>query len=405
MLGMSAARSFGARSMILDAILSRSATTRSDIAESTDLTGATVSTTVRELIDDGLVEEVGTEEATRGKPRRILRLVRNSRYAVGVHLDDGVTRFVLANLAGDVVASVTDVGLGPSCPEELIGRIATQAGQMIADSGVPRELVLGIGVCAPGPIAPGTAMIVTPAHLKQWSDFPLAESLQNATGMPVVVDNDATACALGEYWTNSVDAQGLATLYMGTGLGGAAIIGGVPYRGTSGNSGEVGHICVDVDGPQCWCGNVGCIEIMGGPRTVVGKARELGLIEPEGSIIAGFKQLAGLAHEGDEGALALFEDSARYIALAAHALACILDPDHIALTGPSFAVAGDLYVPAIEDILRTRYLARRSHTIDILVSRHAEEAAGIGAAALIFQSTLLFGRMVGAATMTNVRTL
>ena len=389
------AKPFGTRALILDAIRSAVATTRSDIAEETGLTGATVSTTVRELIDDGLVEEVGTAEATRGKPRIILQLVRDSRYAVGVHLDDGATRFVLANLAGDVVETVTDEGMGPSGPEELIGRIATQTGQMIADAGVPRELVLGIGVCAPGPIAPGTAMVLTPAHLKKWSDFPLAVSLQNVTGMPVVVDNDATACALGEYWTNSVDAQGLATLYMGTGLGGAAIIDGVPYRGTSGNSGEVGHICVDLNGPQCWCGNVGCIEIMGGPRTVVGKARDLGLLTGEDSIIAGFKQLAGLAHEGNEGALGLFEDSARYIAVAAHTLACVLDPDHIALTGPSFAVAGDLYLPAITEIIQTRYLARRSHSIDILVSRHADEAAGIGAAALVFQSALLFGRMVG----------
>jgi len=397
MLGKSA-RSFGTRALILDEIRSATATTRSDIAEATGLTGATVSTTVRELIDDGLVEEVGTAEATRGKPRIILQLVRNARYAVGVHLDDGVTRFVLANLAGDVVATITDEGMGPRGPEELIGKIATQAGQMISDAAIPRDAVLGIGVCAPGPIAAGTAMVLSPAHLKKWSDFPLATSLQNATGMPVVVDNDATACALGEYWTNSVDAQGLATLYMGTGLGGAAVIGGVPYRGTSGNSGEVGHICVDLNGPQCWCGNVGCIEIMGGPRTIVGKARELGLL-PSGeecSIIAGFKKLAGLAHEGDEDALALFEDSARYIAVAAHSLACILDPDHIALTGPSFAVAGDLYVPAITGILQTRYLARTSHSIDILVSRHAEEAAAIGAAALVFQATLLFGRMVGA---------
>jgi len=396
MLGMSATRSFGTRALILDVIRSSPETTRSDIAEVTDLTGATVSTTVRELIDDGLVEEVGTAEATIGKPRRILQLVRNARYAVGVHLDDGATRFVLANLAGDVVATITDEGMGPRGPEELIGRIATQTGQMIASSGVPRELVLGIGVCAPGPIAAGTAMVLTPAHLRKWSDFPLAASLQNATGMPVVVDNDATACALGEHWTNSVDAQGLATLYMGTGLGGAVIIGGVPYRGMSGNSVEVGHICVDVNGPQCWCGNVGCIEIMGGPRTVVGKARALGLVNGEGSIIEGFKRLARLAHNGDKQACKLFEDSARYIALAAHTLACVLDPDHIALTGPSFAVAGDLYVPAITEILQTRYLARTSHTIDILVSKHAEEAAGIGAAALVFQSTLFFGRMVGA---------
>ncbi len=391
----SLARPTGARPLILDAIRSLGQTSRSDVAAQTGLTGATVSTTVRSLIGDGFVVETGQAESTGGKPRRLLRLVNDARYAVGIHLDQGSVRMVMTDLAGDVVAVAADEDIGSRGPEELIGLITMRIGQLVADSGVSRRSLLGIGVCSPGPMTPDSAMVLSPATWRQWSPFPFADALESAAGLPVMVDNDATACALGEYWTNPAGAQGLATLYMGTGVGGAVIIEGMPYRGASGNSVEVGHTCVALDGPPCWCGNVGCVEVMGGPHTMVGKAQELGLLPRDDTLaLRGlYRQLADLAHAGQPQALALFEESARYIAVAAHTLATVVDPDHIALTGPGFAAAGDLYLPAIEQVLKTRYMARASHRIDAWVSQHADEASAIGAAALILQSALLFDQM------------
>jgi predicted NBD/HSP70 family sugar kinase len=362
----------------------------------TGLTGATVSTTVRDLIKDGFVYEVDQVEPTAGKPRRLVRLVRDARHAVGVHLDQGSLRLVLTDMVGGVVAAYADESVGSRGPAELVGLIALYAGQLIETSGLSRQSVLGIGVCSPGPMTPDADMVLSPADWRRWSPFPFAAALKSATGMPVMVDNDATACAFGEYWTNPVGVQGLATLYMGVGVGGAVIIDGEPYRGASGNSVEVGHICVDLDGPPCWCGGRGCVEVMGGPHTIVLQAQELGLLESTDqadsvSLLGQFIRVADLARAGDPQALALFHESARYIAVGALTLAGIVDPEHIALTGLGFAAAGDLYLPAIEDILRTQYMARASHTIDVWVSPHAANAPAIGAAALMLQSELLFG--------------
>ena len=397
MLAMGPTRSMRARSLILNAIRERAQTSRSELMELTDLTGATVSTNVRALIDQGFVDEAGTAASTGGKPRRMLRLVRDARYAVGVQLDHSATRLVLVNLAGDVVASASDAGMESGDADRLLGRVASLAEALITQSGVDRSRVLGLGVCRPGPMSQSSDQILLPAHLEQWKHVPVAETLSRATGLPVLIDNDAAACALCEYWLNPKGCQSLATLYLASGLGGAAIIGGVPYRGVSGNSIEVGHICVDLDGPRCWCGNVGCIGELAGPTAVVRRAREQNLVDAGdgSSTLDQYRLLAQLAHAGDERALALFADSARYISVAAHVLATILDPDHIALTGAGFAAAGDLYVPAITQVLRTRYVARGSHAIDVWVSQHADDAAATGAAVLIFQSALLFEQLAG----------
>ncbi|MCL1841138.1 MAG: ROK family transcriptional regulator [Propionibacteriaceae bacterium] len=398
MLAMGPTRTMRARSLILDAIREHVLTSRSELIDLTDLTGATVSTNVRALMDEGFVDEVGTAASTGGKPRRMLQLVRNARYAVGVHLDHSITRLVLANLAGDVVATITDEGMESGDVDSLLERIGAHVDALIASTGVARSRVLGVGVCRPGPMSSSSDQILLPAHLEQWAHVPVAEVLERATGLPVLIDNDAAACALCEYWINPKGCQGLATLYMGSGLGGAAIIDGIPYRGVSGNSIEVGHICVDLEGPRCWCGNVGCIGEMAGPLAVVRRAHALGLLDAgdDASTLDQYRHLADLAHAGQAQALGLFADSARYIGVAAHVLATILDPDHIALTGPGFAAAGDLYVPAITEILQTRYVARDSHTIDVWVSQHADDAAATGAAILIFQSGLLFEQLLGA---------
>jgi predicted NBD/HSP70 family sugar kinase len=177
---------------------------------------------------------------------------------------------------------------------------------------------------------------------------------------------------------------------MGTGIGGGVVLRGRPYRGASGNAAEIGHICVDLDGPECWCGNRGCVEAMGGPAVVVARARERGVLDGESvSLLADFAALTRLALHGDAGALELLEDSARYMAVAAHTLATLMDADHVVLTGPSFGAAGSIYLPVVQAELDARYLARASHRVDVTISQHAYEAAAIGAAALVLQSELV----------------
>ena len=377
------------RAAILDVIRAAGTISRVHLARTAGLSAPTVSTVVRRLIDDGLVLEVGHGASTGGKRPTLLQLDPRARYAVGVHLDHAGLSCVISDLGGTIVDRWRQPGAGSDDPRDVVTRIARDVDAHLADAGVEPARVLGIGVASPGPIARPTGMTLTPPPMRRWTEYPLATSLADASGLPVVLDNDATAAAVGEYWCGGIDTStAFAALYMGTGIGAGIVLDGTVLRGASSNAGEVGHICVDVDGPPCWCGGEGCVEVLAGPTAVVQAARTAGVDLPGRTVAEDFAVVAGLATRGDAVPVRLLQDSARYVAVAAQTLANMLDLEAVVLTGPSFAVAGALYLPVVEERLARSFFARETHPTRVAVSANAPEAAAIGAAALVLQSEL-----------------
>jgi predicted NBD/HSP70 family sugar kinase len=136
-------------------------------------------------------------------------------------------------------------------------------------------------------------------------DFPLRERLARATGLQVLLENDATAAVVGSYWSDAVPATvSMAGLFMGTGIGAGILVEGTVLSGARGNAGEVGHTTVEIDGPRCWCGNRGCIEAVAGPAAVVAKAREAGIdLGPaDRPVLPAFTELARRSARGDAAA-------------------------------------------------------------------------------------------------------
>ncbi|MFD1829384.1 MULTISPECIES: ROK family transcriptional regulator [Streptomyces] len=389
------------RAAVLDVIRAAGTISRVGLINATGFTGATISTVVRRLIDDGLVVETGRAESTGGKRRVLLQLNQSSRYAVGVHLDHAGLTYVLTNLGGSVVARMTRAGAGAEDPSAVVGRMAAEVDALIDGVGVGRERVLGLGLVSPGPLSPASGMRLTPPMMRRWEDFPLDRALEEATGLPVVSDNDATAAALGEHWSGGVGgASTFAALYMGTGIGAGLLVDGMTYRGASGNAGEIGHSCLAVDGPECWCGARGCVEALAGPAAVVAAARAdevlaraAGLDGPSGrrrsSVTADFAAVTRAARRGEPGARALLERSARYLAVAARTLANVMDLELLVLTGPGLAIAGSVYLPVVQEELDRAFFSRATHSVDVRLSRSAATAPAIGAAAMVLQSELV----------------
>jgi len=397
--GLGAAHA-SSRSAILDLIRAAGTISRVELTRATGLTAATISTVVRRLIDDGLVLEVGRAESTGGKPRMLLQLDPSARYAIGVHLDHAGITYVLTNLGGSVVARISRPGAGAEKPAVIVARMAAEVAALVDRVGVEPERVLGVGLVSPGPLSSSSGMALTPPSMRQWVDYPLDQELAKATGLPVLLDNDATAAALGEHWAGAIGSTATsAALYMGTGIGAGLIVGGITYRGASGNAGEVGHISVDALGPECWCGARGCVEVLAGPAAVVAAARAdqalgrlIGLTGAKRSrrtIAADFAAVSRAARRGEPQALAILERSARYIAVAARTLANIMDLEVLVLTGPSFAIAGSVYLPVVRDELDRGFFARAAHPVDVRLSRSAATAPAIGAAAMVLQSELV----------------
>ncbi|MFD5824649.1 ROK family protein [Lentzea sp. NPDC060358] len=367
------------RAAVLDLVRAAGTISRVGLVNASGLTGGTISTVVRGLIDEGLVAETGHAESTGGKRRVMLQLNHFARYAIGVHLDDARITYVLTNLGGAVVARISRAGAAREEPAAVVARMAREVDALIDSAGVERGRILGLGLVSARPARFGP-------------------ELERATGLPVVLDNDATAAAIGEHWSGGVGVTAtFAALYMGSEIGAGVLLGGTTHRGPSGHAGAIGHACLDVDGPPCPCGGRGCLEVLAGPAAVVAAARRdralsraAGLTgartRPRAPVAADFAAISRAARQGDARALALLERSARYVAAAARTLANALDLEALVLTGPSFAIAGSVYLPVLREELDRAFAA---HPVAVRLSPSAASAAAIGAAAIVLQSELV----------------
>jgi predicted NBD/HSP70 family sugar kinase len=385
---------------VLDVIRSAGPVSRVEIATAAALTQASVSLIVRSLINDGLVREVGTALSTGGKRRTLLEIAPSARCAIGIHLGPESMVFVVTNMAGGMIGRERCDGIGETAPDVVVKRIAAEIDVLIASLGLQRSSVVGIGVAAAGPIDYPEGIIAASPPFDAWATYQLRDELAALTGLPVVVDNDATAAAIGEFWGGRVDAPlSFACLYMGAGIGSGIVTNGTAFRGSTSNAGEIGHLSLDVNGPQCYCGNQGCLEMLAAPAAIVSLARSRGVLDqfvadPDTAlatrtgIMRAFDEIARRAVRREPDALELIQESARYVAAGALGLVNLTDLDLIVLAGPGFAIAGALYVEAIREHLARRTFARAIHGVEIRFSSNPRDAAALGASALVLQQSL-----------------
>jgi predicted NBD/HSP70 family sugar kinase len=377
---------------LLDIIRSTGPVSRIELAERTGLTRASVSNIVRVLLERGFVDEVGLADSRGGKRRTMLAISPAARFGIGIHLKADQITYVVTNMAGGMVGRQQGRGARDQSPAIVVARIAHETETLIDKLGLPPAAVVGIGIVAPGPIDYAAGKISGLPTLVDWSEYPLREELSQATGRPVVVDKDATAAAIGEFWGGRVDVPlSFACLYMEQGIGSGIVVDGSAFRGSASNAGEIGHVSLDFRGPPCRCGNRGCLENFASPVAVVRNARASGfpLGPPEEiSDSQAFDEIARLAVNHDPAARKLIEDSAAYVAEGAVSLVNMTDLDLVVLAGPGFAIAGAIYVEFIRDALNERAFARKTHGVDVKLSTTSRDAAAVGASALVLQRVL-----------------
>jgi predicted NBD/HSP70 family sugar kinase len=381
------------RTVILDAIRSHpEGLSRVELAERTGLTPQTVSNIVRRLLRDELVTESGRAPSTGGKPRTRLTLNALAYYAVGVHLDPDVTSCVVVDLRGQVVRRSHRQRASVDEPERAVRALATQIRRLTAKAQVPDDRVLGVGVASPGPIDRERGVVVEPPNLPRWHRVPLVGALGEATGLPVLLDNDATAAVIGERWVSgSSGTSDCAYLYFGTGIGCGLVLGDEVYRGTMGNAGEFGHLSIDARGPQCFCGNRGCLEASVSPHALVSEAHRLSggrrtslrLTGDPAKVTADHDQLCQEAEAGDRLANAVLDRAAERVALAATSLVNLLDVERIVLGGRGLRYSGERFRHAIDTAVNDRTIARHVRHTKVELSVIGEDAGAIGAASLV----------------------
>ncbi|WP_406834951.1 ROK family protein [Streptomyces sp. AHU1] len=388
------------RAVVLDQIQLADGVSRVEIAQQTGLTPQTVSGIVRRLLDEGIVREDGASRvASGGKPRTTLRLNADAGNAVGLHFDPIELTCSVVDLQGRPLL-VKKRPTPPSVdPSHVVAAMAELVAEVLDEADVPRDKVLGLGLAAPGPIDQELGMIVTPPQLAHWNRVPLQRMLSVATRLPVTLDNDATAAAVGERWSGAgKGVANFAYFFFGTGIGGGLILNHQVYRGGSLNAGEFGHSPVLPDGPECYCGNRGCLERLVNPSAIVAEvSRRLARRPQDGSELsqAFDRDPASVDHAairlaaaaGDPVAVAVIDEAAEHVASVAVNVVNFIDVDLIVLGGHGIQHVESRYVDAVASALATRPLSRSVRVVEAKASPLGADAAVVGGAALVLHST------------------
>lgn len=268
-----------------------------------------------------------------------------NNWVVGIDL--GATKIALGLIdpSDRIVAHrriPTNVLEGPQAAVERTAQSIAELAQ-----GLPSgQQIAAVGICSPGPIDHESGMIIDPPNLTGWRNVPLRQMLSDRLNLPVRLEHDAKASALGEYYYGvGRGAQSMVYIVVGTGVGAAIIIDGQLYRGMHNSAGEVGHVTIDRDGEKGSSGINGNVEsFMSGPFLV--KRYERSLVQadqsPPSQPVTG-ELVAQLAAQGDDLARQVMTQAGEALGIAVASLAMILDID-LYVIGSSVAKAGDLFL-------------------------------------------------------------
>ncbi|MFB9662507.1 ROK family transcriptional regulator [Glycomyces mayteni] len=373
---------------VLDLLRTEGTLSRVELAERTGLTAATITNTVRPLIADGLVRESGRDpQPGRGQPRRLLRLVADAWHAVGVQVDRTTTTIEVLDFAGGRIATANLPGTGGRGPDATVESLAAHVGALLERAEVPRGRVLGAGLVTHGPQDLDRGVLLTAQPGPDWLEYPLAATLAERLGLPVLLENDATAAAVGELWAGAPRTDTFGLVYMASGIGGGVIVDGEVYRGRASNAVEIGHVALAGGATPCVCGGAGCAQAEAAPQAVVARAlgdpalaARFGLTGARDGALADFDRIARAWRAGDADAAAMLERSARWIGQAAVTLVNLFDLDTVVLAGPAFTVAGSLYRDRVAAELERLALSRALSRPKVLVSADTGSAAALGGA-------------------------
>jgi glucokinase len=272
-------------------------------------------------------------------------------------------------------------------PEGLFGTLEGLCADVLAAAGVGVEGIWAIGVGAVGPME-YPAGVLASLNIPAWRHgFPLRARLEQHLGRPVVVDNDAKALALGEYWQGAGQgARCLLGMVVSTGVGGGLVLGGRLVHGATGNAGHVGHLVVWRGGPRCGCGARGCVEAIASGTGIARRAR-LAIARGVPTMLRGAPsaaEVAEAARAGDPLARRLFRDAGAALGIGIASAAALLDADRVVIAGGVATGSGALLWDPLRQVLARAACLDFTRGLAVLPSTLGPRASLVGAAALVF---------------------
>lgn len=382
------------RGVIFRSIRDANAISRAELAKKSGLNPATVTHIVRELIDQGLIEDTGNSKSQGGRPSSLLQVRSEAGYIIAVHLDRYFMR-----------AMITNLNLGERVESELVATRSTSSSQinisslldlidgLIKKSNLDESKLLGIGICSPGPLDSKKGILLSPPNFPGWPDTPIRKIVQDRFHLHTFLDQNANACAYAEkLFGEDRESNNFVFILAETGLSGGIFIEGDVYRGDTDIAGEIGHTTIDFNGPQCSCGNYGCLELYASPQAVEQyvcdqvKSGRKSSVCSEGKPVetVSFEEIAKGASENDPVCLEAINSMTKAFSIGVANIINTFDPSAIVIGG-KIALAQDLMRGPIEEGIRSRTIMGKTSPVPLYFSRLGQDVQIIGAFSLVLR--------------------
>ena len=356
-------------------------TTRTELGQLTGLSRTAVASRVASLTELGLVAESEQAASTGGRPATMLTFDADAGIVLCVAIGISRTRMAVCNLAGEVIATSDieqEVALGP---DDLMPDVVKRLDVLLQEHpGVP---VYGVGLSLPGPVDRVRGCSRDSPILRGWDGVELRPYFgELLSGVPVLMDNDANAIAIGERGGELERLDDLLVLKASTRLGAGIISGGVLQRGAAEAAGEFGHNKTPAaEGLPCRCGDTGCLEAVAGGWALVHR------LQQQGRDVRHMRDVVELVHAGDPEARRMVRDSGRHVGEVVAAAVNLLNPAVLVIAG-DMAAAYDVFVAGLRETLYRNASAMATRRLDVVAAAHGGHSAVIGTAAMVLDEVL-----------------
>ena len=362
------------RRLVFETICQRAPISRVEIGGLIELKPQTISSITRELLDQGLISEAGRSSGTRGQPQIYLEPNARAGFSIGVHLDRNVCNLVVCDLKRSELVR-RRIACDTSQPRETLRQVAAELDSALAEAGVPREKVWGIGLVLPTFGSDVYDFDFSMPHWEAWRDVGFADELRSLSGLPILVENDATAAAIGERFQHGdASLSSFVYFYIARGTGAGIIIDGAPYKGFGGNAGEMGLLPIfGLDGSPVWPEHR-TVDVL----SLGGLARALGV--QEDALVP--EELQRLYQVRDQRLMEWLKAASDTLRDVTAVFEVLLDPEFIAVGG----AMPRAIIQAMVDMaypLRPTPAARRDRSKARLVAAELIEDAAVRGAALL----------------------
>lgn len=367
------------KSVILNKIRTSEPISRAQIAKETGLTPPTVSSIVKELIEQGLVRESMLGHSSGGRKPTMLHINANAFYVIGVDAGPETVECILTDLTGVILHRTSSFLKKSISNEQFISILKENIHTILQFSEVPQDKIIGIGVAMHGvvDVETGTSLVAPILNLR---NIPIKDALEEEFNLTIKVENDARAMALGESWFGGHgDVDSMVAVNIGRGVGAGVVINGKLFHGAQGIAGEVGHMTIDINGETCECGNQGCLQTFVSGAAIAERAGKQ--IKESTHSLTG-KEIFELALKGNQSCMDLLHETGRLIGIGLTNLIHLVNPRKVVLGG-GVMKSERFIMPVLLETIQQRALTAEAKQTNVTVTRLGDEATLLGAVSLL----------------------